>query len=76
MPCLAGWLAGWLVGWLAGWLAGRLGKQTLSLFTVIPLILLISGRAWEAYFVAIYGDPAHFADLRASLGSIFCRYLR
>jgi hypothetical protein len=48
----------------------------LSLFTVIPLILLISGRAWEADFVAIYGDPAHFADLRASLGSRFSRYLR
>jgi|OM-RGC.v1.031980919 hypothetical protein len=43
----------------------------LSLFTVIPLSLLISGRAWEADFVAIYGDRAHFADLRASLGSRF-----
>ena len=50
--------------------------QSLSLFTVIELILLISRRAWEADFVAIYGDPAHFADLRASLGSRFWRYLR
>ena len=41
-----------------------LGKQLLTLFTVIPLSLLILGRAWEAAFDAIYGDPAHFADLR------------
>ena len=31
---------------------------------MIPLSLLILGRAWEAAFDAIYGDPAHFADLR------------
>jgi hypothetical protein len=37
---------------------------------MVPVTLLISGRAWEAHFVAIYGDPAHFADLRTSLGSI------
>ena len=48
-----------------------LGKQILTLFTVIPLILLILGRAWEADFDAIYGDPAHFADLRTRLGSRF-----
>ena len=29
----------------------------------ILLILLISGRAWETYSVAIYGDRVHFADL-------------
>ena len=29
----------------------------LSLFIVLPPILLISGRAWEADFVVIYGDP-------------------
>ena len=27
----------------------------------------MSGRGWEAYVVAIYGDPAHFVDLRARL---------
>ena len=47
--------------------------QILMLFTVIPLILLISGRAWVANFEAIYGDAAHFADLRTCLGSSFCR---
>ena len=34
---------------------------------MIALILLILGRAWEANFVAIYCDRAHFADLRALL---------
>ena len=38
---------------------------------MIPLIFLILGRAWEAAFDAIYGDPAHFADLRSRSGSIF-----
>ena len=38
---------------------------------MIPLIFLILGRAWEAAAVAIYGDPAHFADLRSRSGSIF-----
>ena len=47
------------------------GKQFLTLFTVIPFRLLILGVSWEAYFDAIYGDPAHFADLRARLGSSF-----
>ena len=32
----------------------------LSLFHVIALILFISGRGWEADFVAIYGDRAHY----------------
>ena len=45
------------------------GKQILSLFMVIAFNFVISGRAWEAYFVAIYGDRAHFCDFRASLGS-------
>ena len=36
------------------------GKQFLTLFTVIPFIFLILGRAGEAAFVAIYGDPANF----------------
>ena len=52
-------------------LRARLGKQLLSLYTVIPLILLISGHAWEAVFGAIYGDPANFAFLRARLVSSF-----
>ena len=46
---------------------------------MIPLILLISGRGWEADLAAIYGDPAHFNDLRVRLGSMIpaavCRLL-
>ena len=37
----------------------------------ILLILLISGRGWEADFVAIYADPDHFTDPRVRLGSRF-----
>jgi len=43
----------------------------LSLFTVIPLIFLILGHAWEAAFVAICGDPVHFFELRTRLGIHF-----
>ena len=53
-----------------------MGIQFLSLFTVIPLILLILECALGAAFVAIHGDPAHFSDLRARLGSSLGRYLR
>ena len=43
----------------------------MTLFTVIPLLWLISGQAWEAHFDAIYGDPVLVADLRTSLGAHF-----
>ena len=33
--------------------------------------LTLLGRVWEAVFDAIYGDPAHFVDLRTLLGSSF-----
>ena len=55
---------------------GQLRKHILTVFTVIALSVLTSGPAEEAYFAAIYGTPAHCADLRASLGSTFLRYLR
>ena len=41
----------------------KLGKHILTLFTVIALILLILGQAWEADFVAIYGTLASLAFL-------------
>ena len=38
------------------------------LFTVIPLLWLVSGQVWEAHFDAIYCHPAPLADSPDKLG--------
>ena len=43
----------------------------MKLFTVIALIVLISGPLEEAYFDGFYGDRAQCADLRAAEGAYF-----
>ena len=68
---LGAWVGAWshkygvFSAWVGAW------KHILTLFTVIPLLWLISGQAWEAHFDVIDCDPAPFADFRTSLGSTF-----
>ena len=53
----------------------KLGNQILSLFTVLPLSLLLSDADWKADSVAICCASALFAPFGRRLESRFCRYL-
>ena len=53
----------------------KLGNQILSLFTVLPLSLLLSDADWKADSVAICCASALFAPFGRMLESRFCRYL-
>ncbi len=54
----------------------KLGKQILSLFCVITLLLVISEKAWEADFVARMRDHAPFLDFQKAWEADFVAILR
>ena len=57
-------------------ISGTVFSKTPGKSLILSPSWLVSGKAWKAYFVAIYVTIAHFACFWEGLEGIFCRYVR